>query len=131
MALDKGIEVAVNIGTLAALSTIPASPGGTECVDIDMDLSASFALTLEGSFTTGGTLTAHLRTSPVGGTDPAVWDTQDYMSFDLIASGAGREQITFGVWPDPLHGCVMIGNPGTEPVFAVKATRTLQDVEAI
>ena len=102
MALDKGIEEVVNLGTLAALSTLPASPGGTECSDIDMDFSAAFALTLEGSFTVAGTITAHLRTSPTGGTDPAVWDTQDYMSFDLIASGAGREQITYGIWPDPL-----------------------------
>jgi len=116
MSFDKSKEIIMTIGTLAAQSTVPASPGGTECTDIDLDVSSSFALTVEGTFTTGGTVTSHIRTSPTGGTDPDVWDTQDYTSFDLIASAGSREQITKGIWCDPLYACVMVVNDGTEAV---------------
>jgi len=121
----------MTIGTLPAGSTIPASPGGTECATIDMDVSSSFALTMEGTFSVAGTVTAHVRTSPVGGTDENVWDTQDYSSFDLIATAGGREQITKGIWSDPLYACVMVVNDGTEDIHNVIVTRTTQDMEAV
>ena len=131
MSFDKTKEIIMTIGTLQAGSTVPASPGGTECIDIDMDVSSSLALTMEGTFSVAGTITAHMRTSPVGGTDPSVWDTQDYTEFDLIAAAAGREQITKGIWCDPLYGCVMVVNDGTEVVKNVIVTRTTQDMEAV
>jgi len=131
MSFDKSIEVIMTIGTLAAQSTIPANPGGTECTDIDMDVSSSFALTLAGTFSVAGTITAHVRTSPTGGTVESVWDTQDYTSFDLIASAGSREQLTKGIWCDPLYACVMVVNDGTEAVNNVIVTRTTQDMEAV
>lgn len=130
MSFDKGTEAIMTIGTLAALSTVPASPGGTECTQIDMDVSCQLALTLEGTFSVAGTITAHMRTSPTGGATASVWDTQDYTEFDLIASAGSREQITKGIWCDPLYACVQVVNPGTEAVNDVIVTRTTQDMEA-
>jgi len=130
MAIDKNVVTLMNLGTLAASSTIPANPGGTECTEIDTRIRSSQALTLEGSFTAAGTITLHVRTSPVGGTDPADWDTQDYLDFDLIATAGSREQITKGVWPDPIYMCAQVVNPGTEPVYDVKVIEAGQDLEA-
>jgi len=130
MSFDKDKTDILTIGTLPAQSTLPATPG-TWCEDIDMTVSSSLAITMEGSFTTGGTLTAHIRTSPTGGTVESVWDTQDYASFDLVATAGSREQITKGVWCDPLYACVMVVNDGTEAVTNVVVTSTVQDMEAV
>jgi len=133
MAIDKTIEELLNEGTIAASSTVPASPGGTECEEIDMTTSSQLALTLEGSYPAGanGDLTAHVRTSPVGGTTAAEWDTIDYCSFDLTYVAADRVQKTVAVWCDPLYATVVLTNASTTPVYNVVLTRTLQDVEPV
>jgi len=133
MAIDKTAVTIIETGTLAASSTYPATPGasgGGLATQIDTRIRSSQSLTLEGSFAVAGTITAHIRTSTVGGTDPADWDTQDYGSFDLEGSAGSREQITKGIWPDPIYMCIMIGNPGTEPVYNVALIEAGQDLEA-
>lgn len=134
MSFDKTTEVILNIGTLAALSTVPTTVGGTSpvaCAQIDMDVSSALALTISGTFITAGTVEAHVKTSPTGGATESVWDTQDYAEFDLIASSGAQAQVTKGVWCDPLFACVQVVNPGTEIVKNVIVTRTIQDMEAV
>ena len=133
MALDKTILAIMTLGTIAASSTVPAAPGGSECSEIDMTTSSQFTITVEGSFpvSADGDLTAHIRTSPVGGTDSDDWDTQNYAEFDLDYTAESRQQITKGIWCDPLYACVMIENASTTPVYNVVVTRTLQDVETV
>lgn len=133
MAIDKTVLEILNEGTIAAGATVPSAPGGAECSEVDMTTCSQFALTLEGSYPAGadGNLTAHVRTSPVGGTTAAEWDTLDYASFDLDVTAEDRVQITKGIWCDPLYACVVITNASTTPVYNVVATRTLQDVEPV
>ena len=133
MALEKTILEILNEGTIAALSTVPATLGGTECSEIDMTTSSQLTITIEGSYPAGanGDLTAHFRTSPVGGTDPAEWDTLDYCSTDLTYTAGDRVQKTVAIWCDPLYGQVILTNAGTTAVYNVVVTRTLQDVEPV
>ena len=133
MALTKTIDAILSEGTIAASSTVPASLGGTQFDEIDMTTSSQLTITLEGSYPAGanGDLTAHVRTSPVGGTDPADWDTLDYCSFDLTYTAEDRVQKTVAVWCDPLYAQVQLTNASTTAVYEVVLTRTLQDVDPV
>ena len=78
--LDKTTEEILNVATLAAATTVPAEPGGSECSIITLGEVAQLAIQAEATFGTANTedVVVHLRASAVGGTDPDDWDTSDY-----------------------------------------------------
>ena len=130
--LDKTILEILNEATLAAATTVPSSPGGSECSIVDLSEVAQLSIEAEAEFHASATepVTIHLRASSVGGTLAADWDTIDYTSFDIPCTAGSRVQITKPIWPDPLYLTAMAENKdSTHPATNVKVTRETQDVE--
>ena len=130
--LDKTILEILNEGTLAAATTVPSSPGGSECGVIDTSEVAQLALQCEAEFHASATanVVVHIRSSSAGGTVAADWDSVDYTSITIPCDAGARVQITRPVWPDPHYFIAMVENEdATYPATNVKVTRETQDVE--
>ena len=115
MAYYSVIEV-MNVGTLAAASTVPATIAGTECEVIDLTECPQLALTFEAQFDASATeaVVAHIRTSPYGGSTAAdEWDTEDYTSATIPCTAGSRVQITKAIVPDPKYMKVLMENKDT------------------
>lgn len=130
--LDKTILEILSEASLAAEATVPANPGGTECSIIDTSEVAQLAIECEAVFNASATepVVVHLRSSSVGGTVAAEWDTVDYTTITIPCTAGSRVQITKPIWPDPLYLTAMVVNEDTTHAATnVKVTRITQDVE--
>ena len=130
MAYYSVVEI-MNVGTLAAASTIPTTITGTECEVIDLTECRQLALTFEAQFDASATeaadhdVVAHIRTSPYGGSTVAnEWDTVDYTSATIPCTPGSRVQITKAIVPDPKYMKVLMENTdASHAVTNVKITK--------
>jgi len=130
--LDKTKEDILSQGTIAAATTVPSSPGGSECSIVDTSEIAQMALQCEAVFDASATadVLVHVRASAEGGTVATEWDTVDYTTIRIPCTAGSRVQITKPVWPDPTYLTVMVENTDAAyPVTSVVITRETQDVE--
>jgi len=130
--LDKTTELILDEGTLAAATTVPSSPGGSECSIIDTSEIAQLALQCEAEFDASATadVVVHIRSAAEGGTVATNWDTVDYTTITIPCDAGARVQITKPVWPDPIYLTAMVENEDAAYAATnVKVTRETQDVQ--
>ena len=118
----------MNEGTLAAVSTVPATVAGTECAVIDLTDTEDFSLTVECEFATAATgdVIFHVKTSPSGGSTAAdEWDTEDYTAGTLTCVAGARAQKTIVIEADPKFAKVLVENlDATKAIYNIIVNKT-------
>ena len=134
MALSKDVLELMNENSLAAASTVPTAPGGTECAQIDTTEVTQCALQLEGVFNADATgdCVFHVRGSSSGGTESSEWDTVDYDSATLACVQGEKAQMTLSVDPAPKYITVFaVNEDSTYSMTSVKVTQEIQEAQAV
>ena len=132
MPISKEILELMNESALAGGSTVPTSPGGTQCAIVDLMDVSQCALQLEAVFNADATGDAvfHIRASTEGGTDPAEWDTQDYDVATLTCVAGERAQMTIPIDPSPSFiTSLVVNGDGVYTLTDVMITRAIQQIE--